>query len=118
VSFTLAVNRDFAPKDGERATDFIDCVAWRHSAEFLSKYFSKGKMAVVEGRLQVRTWKDKDGNNRRNTEIVAENIYFGEGKKSDSSGFQPAQQEADRPEQAAPEPHYEQLDIDDGDLPF
>ncbi len=82
ASFTLAVDRDFTPKDGgKRETDFIDCVAWRSVAEFVSKYFTKGRMAVVTGRLQVRTWKDKDGINRRSTEVIAENIYFGEGKR-------------------------------------
>ena len=84
-SFTLAVDRDYTDKQGgERQTDFIDCVAWRQSAEFVNKYFSKGAMAVVAGRLQVRDWNDRDGNKRRSAEIVVENIYFGEGKKTDS----------------------------------
>ena len=83
TSFTVAVDRDFAPKDGgERETDFIDCVAWRSSGEFVSKYFQKGSMAVVSGRLQIRGWTDKDGNKRRSAEVVADNVYFGESKRS------------------------------------
>ena len=83
ASFTVAVDRDFAPKDGgDRETDFIDCVAWRQTGEFVSKYFSKGSMAVVSGRLQIRGWTDKDGNKRRTAEVVADNVYFGESKRS------------------------------------
>ena len=82
ASFTLAVDRDFAPKDGgEKETDFIDCVAWRKTGEFVAKYFPKGRMAVVSGRLQIRTWTDKDGNKRRSAEVVADNVYFGESKQ-------------------------------------
>ena len=84
TSFTLAVDRDYKPQDGERETDFIDVVAWRSTAEFVSKYFTKGRMAVVEGRLQVRDWTDKDGNKRRNTEVIADNVYFGDSKRSES----------------------------------
>ena len=87
ASFTLAVDRDFAPKDGsERETDFIDCVAWRQTGEFVSKYFTKGRMAVVSGRLQIRGWTDKDGNKRRSAEIVADNVYFGDSKRDSESG--------------------------------
>lgn len=88
ASFTLAVDRDYAPKDGgQRETDFIDIVAWRSTAEFVSKYFSKGRMAVVSGRLQIRPWEDKDGNKRRSAEVVADNVYFGDSKRdSESSG--------------------------------
>ena len=76
TSFTLAVDRDFKNKDsGEKSTDFIDVVAWRQTAEFVCKYFSKGRMAVAEGRLQIRDWKDRDGNNRRSAEVVADNVY-------------------------------------------
>jgi single-strand DNA-binding protein len=83
ASFTLAVDRDFSPKDGgERETDFIDCVAWRQTGEFVSKYFTKGRMAVVSGRLQIRNWNDKDGNKRRSAEVVADNVYFGESRRS------------------------------------
>ncbi len=87
ASFTLAVDRDFGSKDGgERETDFIDCVAWRQTGEFVSKWFAKGRMAVVSGRLQIRNWTDKEGNKRRSAEVVADNVYFGEGKRdSDSS---------------------------------
>ena len=87
TSFTLAVDRDFAPKDGgERETDFIDCVAWRQTGEFVSKYFTKGRMAVVSGRLQIRGWTDKDGNKRRSAEIVADNVYFGDSRRDSESG--------------------------------
>ena len=83
ASFTLAVDRDFANRDGgERETDFIDCVAWRQTGEFVSKYFTKGRMAVVSGRLQIRNWTDKDGNKRRSAEVIADNVYFGDSKKS------------------------------------
>ena len=82
TSFTLAVDRDFKNKDsGEKSTDFIDVVAWRQTAEFVCKYFAKGRMAVAEGRLQIREWKDKDGNNRHTAEVVAENVYFGDSKR-------------------------------------
>ena len=87
ASFTLAVDRDFSPKDGgERETDFIDCVAWRQTGEFVSKYFTKGRMAVVSGRLQIRNWNDKDGNKRRSAEVVADNVYFGDSKRDDQVG--------------------------------
>lgn len=88
ASFTLAVDRDFSGKDGgEKETDFIDCVAWRHTGEFVSKYFTKGRMAVVSGRLQIRPWTDKDGHKRRSAEVIAESVYFGDSKKeSDGSG--------------------------------
>ena len=82
TSFSVAVDRDFKSRDnGEKATDFIDVVAWRQTAEFVCQYFTKGRMAVVEGRLQIRDWKDKDGNNRRSAEVVADNIYFGDSKR-------------------------------------
>ena len=86
ASFTLAVDRDFGKtENGERETDFIDCVAWRQTGEFVSKYFTKGRMAVVAGRLQIRSWNDKDGNKRRTAEVVVDNIYFG-GSKRDNEG--------------------------------
>lgn len=81
ASFTLAVDRDFAAKDAQRETDFIDCVAWRATGEFVSKYFSKGRMAVVSGRLQIRPWTDKDGNNRRSAEVIVDNVYFGDSRR-------------------------------------
>ena len=84
ASFTLAVDRDFGSREGgERETDFIDCVAWRQTGEFVSKYFAKGRMAVVSGRLQIRNWTDKEGNKRRTAEVVAENVYFGDSKRDD-----------------------------------
>ncbi len=87
ASFTLAVDRDFTSKDGgERETDFIDCVAWRQTGEFVSKYFAKGRMAVVSGRLQIRSWTDKDGNKRRSAEVIADNVYFGDSKPNAAAG--------------------------------
>ena len=87
ASFTVAVDRDFAGREsGERETDFIDCVAWRNTGEFVSKYFTKGSMIVVSGRLQIRGWTDKEGNKRRTAEVVADNVYFGESKRSGDSG--------------------------------
>ena len=87
ASFTVAVDRDFGGRDGgERETDFIDCVAWRQTGEFVSKYFTKGSMIVVSGRLQIRGWTDKDGNKRRTAEVVADNCYFGESKRNDNGG--------------------------------
>ena len=85
TSFSLAVDRDFKSQSGEKETDFIDIVAWRSTAEFVSKYFTKGSMAVVSGRLQIRSWTDKDGNKRRTAEIVADNVYFGSSKRDDAS---------------------------------
>ena len=87
TSFSLAVDRDYKTQSGEKETDFIDVVAWRATAEFVAKYFTKGRMAVVEGRLQIRPWTDKEGNNRRSAEVIADNVYFGDSKKEgDSSG--------------------------------
>ena len=87
ASFTLAVDRDFGSKEsGEKETDFIDIVAWRSTAEFVSKYFTKGRMAVVSGRLQIRNWNDKDGNKRRSAEVVADNVYFGDSKRDADGG--------------------------------
>ena len=87
ASFTLAVDRDFGKNEnGERETDFIDCVAWRQTGEFVSKYFTKGRMAVVSGRLQIRNWNDKDGNKRRSAEVVADNVYFGDSRREDQGG--------------------------------
>ena len=83
ASFTVAVDRDFSSKDGgEKETDFIDCVAWRNTGEFVSKYFTKGRMIVVSGRLQIRGWTDKEGNKRRSAEVIADNCYFGESRRS------------------------------------
>ena len=86
ATFPIAVDRDFKSENGEKETDFIDIVAWRNTAEFVSKYFTKGRMAVVSGRLQIRSWTDKDGNKRRSAEVVADNIYFGDSKKEEPGG--------------------------------
>lgn len=119
TSFTVAVDRDFASKDsGEKETDFIDCVAWRQTGEFVSKYFKKGSMAVVSGRLQLRIWTDKDGNKRKSAEVLVDNCYFGESKNGTQSstpsytGFIP-----DAPP-AAPANDFAVLDDDDAQLPF
>lgn len=86
ASFTVAVDRDFADKQsGEKETDFIECVAWRGTGEFVSKHFKKGSMIVASGRLQIRSWTDKDGGKRRTAEILANNVYFGESKKADTA---------------------------------
>nr|DAF99663.1 MAG TPA: Single strand binding protein [Siphoviridae sp. ctu1o13]DAG05424.1 MAG TPA: Single strand binding protein [Siphoviridae sp. ct1da40] len=108
ASFTVAVDRDFKSQSGEKETDFIDVVVWRNTAEFVSKYFSRGRMAVVEGRLQLRDWTDKDGNKRRSAEIVADSVYFGDSKRDggDNSGCAPA-----------PSGGFNEIE-DDGDLPF
>ena len=87
ASFRVAVDRDFAPKDGgERKADFIDCVAWRQTGEFISKYFTKGRMIVVDGRLEMRDWTDKDGNKRTSAEVVVANAYFGDSKRDGDAG--------------------------------
>ena len=86
ASFTLACDRDFGGRDGEKETDFIDCVAWRQTADFAAKYFAKGRMAAVSGRLQIRPWTDRDGNKRYSTEIVVENMYFGDSKPDSKKG--------------------------------
>lgn len=101
ASFTLAVDRDYQQGGSEKQTDFIPCVAWRGTAEFVSKYFTRGSMAAVSGRLQLRDWTDKDGNKRRTAEVVADSIYFGESKKRDAS----------------PDVQLEEIP-DDGELPF
>lgn len=125
ASFSLAVDRDYKSQSGEKETDFFDVVAWRSTGEFVAKYFTKGRMAVVEGRLQVRQWQDKDGNNRRSTEIIAENIYFGDSKKDDSgnTGNYGAQAyTAPDGGYAAPTGGayggFAEIDEEDGDLPF
>ena len=105
TSFTLAVDRDFADKtSGKKETDFIECVAWRQTAEFVDEYFSKGRMAVVDGRLQIRLWTDKDGNKRRTAEVVADNVYFGDSKKENGAHD--------------PESNFTPLDGEDERLPF
>lgn len=125
ASFSLAVDRDYKSQSGEKETDFFDVVAWRSTGEFVAKYFTKGRMAVVEGRLQVRPWQDKDGNNRRSTEIIAENIYFGDSKKdgSGNTGNYGAQAyTAPDGGYAAPTGGayggFAEIDEEDGNLPF
>ena len=90
ASFRLAVDRDFRDKNtGERATDWIDVVAWRQTGEFVSRYFTKGRMAVVEGRLQIREWTDKEGNRRTSAEVVADNVYFGDSRRDGDGSYTP-----------------------------
>lgn len=115
ASFTLAVDRDFGGRDGsEKQTDFIDCTAWRHTAEFVSKYFSKGRMAVVSGRLQIDNYTDNDGNKRRSAKVIADNIYFGDSKKDGTAGGQ-----RDEAASFTPAPSgFVTVDVDDGELPF
>jgi len=139
ASFSLAVDRDFKDKStGERVTDWIDVVAWRQTGEFVSRYFTKGRMAVVEGRLQMRDWTDRDGNKRRSAEVVADNVYFGDSKKDGEGGYQQdgypqggySQGSYQRPGYGGaptqgpsgyPAPGYggfHEIAEDDGDLPF
>ena len=120
TSFTLAVDRDIANKDtGVRDTDFLDCVAWRGTGEFVNKHFRKGSMAVISGRLQIRDWTDKDGYKRRTAEIVADNVYFGESKKSSEvKSTNPAQNDPQYYAQPAPQSDFAVLDDDDAQLPF
>lgn len=114
ASFTLAVDRDFTGKDGgEKQTDFIDCVAWKSTGEFANKYFTKGRMAIVSGRLQLRDWTDKEGNKRRSAEVVVDSMYFGDSKKDGSTA--PNTTEQSEPQYT--QQQFEELD-DDGDLPF
>ena len=121
-SFSLAVARDFKSQSGEKETDFIDIVAWRSTAEFVSKYFTKGRMAVVEGRLQIRDWTDKDGGKRRSAEVVADNVYFGDSKRDggDSSGYSaaPAYKNAAPSNFNAGGSDFAEIGEDDGELPF
>lgn len=110
TSFAIAVDRDFKSQNGEKETDFIDVVAWRSTAEFVSKHFSKGRMAVVEGRLQIRDWTDKDGTKRRTAEVIADNVYFADSKRDDMTANRNAL--AERAEQFA------EIAEEDGELPF
>ncbi len=124
ASFTLAVDRDFASKEGgERQTDFIDIVAWRQTGEFVSKYFQKGSMAVVAGRLQIRDWQDKEGNKRRSAEIVAENVYFGDSKRREGGEGSYHDSPPPRSSQSSYDggskgSAFSELNDGDGDLPF
>ena len=126
TSFSLAVDRDYKSQSGEKETDFIDVVAWRSTAEFVSKYFTKGRMAGVEGRLQIRAWQDKDGNNRRSAEVVADNVYFGDSRRDSDSGS--GNYGGGNSGYSAPAGGYAapvgggsgfaEIDEEDGDLPF
>ena len=138
ASFSLAVDRDFgsSANNGEKETDFIDIVAWRNTAEFVSKYFTKGRMAVVSGRLQIRNWTDKEGNKRRSAEVVADNVYFGDSKRDatgDTGGYSPAPSYGYRapaapaagsshgyaaPAAPAPASDFSMIEDDDSQLPF
>lgn len=123
VSFTLAVDRDFSGKDGgEKQTDFIDCVAWRSTAEFISKYFAKGSMAAVSGRLQLRDWTDREGGKRRSAEIVVDNMYFGESRRRDgdtgSTSHSTYSYDAGKSSSPAPTSAFSELDDGDEELPF
>ena len=108
ASFTIAVDRDLAPEGQEKETDFLDCVAWRGTAEFVEKYFKKGRMIVVSGRLQIRGWTDKEGNKRKSAEIVADNVYFGDSKKDDDLPQSQPQYGAPAPQYGAPPQGYPQ----------
>ena len=128
TSFALAVDRDFKGQGGEKETDFIDVVAWRSTAEFVSKYFTKGRMAVVEGRLQIRDWKDKEGNNRRSAEVMADNVYFGDSKRDSAGDYgappaygAPASYGAPAAGRGAPaggSSDFAEIGEEDGELPF
>jgi single-strand DNA-binding protein len=134
ASFTVAVDRDFGKNEnGEKETDFIDCNAWRGTGEFVSKYFTKGSMAIVSGRLQIRNWTDKDGNKRRNAEVVADSVYFGDSKKSSegnstytvpnayqgsTSDFSETEALINKYQQQGMQSDFAMLEDDDAQLPF
>ena len=125
TSFSLAVDRDFKSQSGEKETDFIDVVAWRSTAEFVAKYFTKGRMAVVEGRLQIRDWQDRDGNKRRSAEVIADNVYFGDSRPSGGNGGSfndgPAYAAPSAPTGGYAAPgggDFAEIDDEAGDLPF
>nr|DAL35916.1 MAG TPA_asm: Single strand binding protein [Caudoviricetes sp.] len=105
TSFTMAVDRDFKSQSGEKETDFIDVVAWRNTGEFAAKYLAKGRMAAVEGRIQVRDWQDKEGNRRKSVEVVADNVYFADSKRDS------------KPQESRDDQEFDEIE-DDGDLPF
>lgn len=125
VSFRIAVDRNYSGKTGERQTDFIDIVAWRQSAEFVSRYFTKGKMIIVDGSIQSRSYEDKTGNKRTAVEVVADNVMFGESKSGGGGG---ASYQTPAPTNAPPEPavsyssgdagDFSEMPDDSDDLPF
>ena len=121
TAFSLAVDRDFKSQSGEKETDFIDIVAWRNTAEFVSKFFTKGRMAVVEGRLQIRDWTDKDGGKRRSAEVVADNVYFGDSKRDGADSYGATAYSAPAPRASAPmggHSDFAEIGEEDGELPF
>ena len=119
ASFTVAVDRDFQNKEsGEKETDFIDCVAWRHTGEFVSKYFQKGSMIVVTGRLTIRAWQDKDGNKRRSAEVVVDSAYVGSSKKDSTYEVAASSAPATEGYASLPQPDFSVLEDDDAGLPF
>ena len=133
ASFCLAVDRDYTKDGSEKEVDFIDCNAWRGTGEFVSKYFTKGSMAIVSGRLQIRTWTDKDGNKRRNAEVVADSVYFGDSKKSSdgnstytapnsyqgsTSDFSETEALIKQYQQQGMQSDFAMLEDDDAQLPF
>ena len=117
TSFSVACDRDYTAQDGEKETDFIDVVAWRTTAEFVCKYFTKGRMAVVDGRLQIRNWTDKEGGKRRSAEVVADNVYFGDSRpREDQESAAPSGGDfGDTPEGFDP---FAEVSEEDGELPF
>ena len=117
ASFTVAVERDFKGNDGQKQTDFINCVAWRSTAEFVSKYFGKGSMAAVSGRLQIRSYQDREGNNRTVAEVLAENVYFGESRRSNDSRDSRDSHDSHDTSAAEQKSGFVELD-DEEDLPF
>ena len=128
ANFSVAVDRDFPGPSGEKETDFIDCVAWRKTAEFVTKYMKKGSMVVVSGRLQIRSWTDKDGNKRRTAEVVADNVYFGDSRRDGEGGSFGGNTYGSAPAApsfggysapaSAPASDFAMLDDDDAQLPF
>ena len=118
ASFTLAVDRDYAAQGAEKETDFVDIVAWRSTAEFVSKYFTKGRMAVVSGRLQIRNWQDKEGNKRRSAEVIADNVYFGDSKPKDGGDVPAYEGEPGAGFGAPPSGFTPNFGEENGELPF
>ena len=122
TSFSVACDRDYKGQDGEKETDFIDVVAWRNTAEFVSKYFAKGRMAVVEGRLQIRDWTDREGGKRRSAEVVTNNVYFGDSKPREDQGGAPPSYgggAGELPEGFQPNfGDFSDIGEEDGELPF
>lgn len=112
ASFTIACDRDIKDASGNKQTDFIDCVAWRNTAEFVDKYFTRGRMVIVSGRFQMREWTDKNGVKRKSAEILAESVYFADSKQAQANN------EKNETKEAAPTVDFDQVEIDDDELPF